>query len=272
MQKFAKQLPKDDLKKFAKDVGKKLVASDFKNNRVEDPTKISDKQEKKVKAYVKQFFEKAVEKKGEHDKRKKEKEKLKLANGGSSLSQEKGGLNGNGKVEMEQDDFLGGDSIKAEDLDLSPTSPSPPGAPSSPGLGTGFGTPSVSFDASSPELKRKRTGDETPGDESDSKRIKEEEATPPPPPPPPPANGMPGPDEVEGDVTDTVAVTDGHVKEESEEEKELRLQEEDLMRENEEAMKMEQNGTLKPSLSLNGTHQHQNGEAMEGVETITSAS
>jgi histone-lysine N-methyltransferase SETD2 len=81
MQKFTKQLPKDDLKKFAKEVGKKLVASDFKNGRIDDPTKISEKQEKKVKAYVRQFFEKAVEKKKELDKRKKEKEKAKLANG-----------------------------------------------------------------------------------------------------------------------------------------------------------------------------------------------
>ena len=75
MQKFTKELPRDDLKKFAKEVAKKLVASDFKNGRVDDPNKISQKQEKKVKAYVRQFFEKAVEKRKELDKRKKEREK-----------------------------------------------------------------------------------------------------------------------------------------------------------------------------------------------------
>src|SRR5271154_5142266 len=70
MDKFRNKLPKDDLKKFAKEIGKKLVASDFKNNRVEDPTKISTKQEKKVKKYVKDFFDKAVAKKAAHDKMK----------------------------------------------------------------------------------------------------------------------------------------------------------------------------------------------------------
>src|ERR1700722_9704832 len=70
MDKFRNKLPKEDLKKFAKEIGKKLVASDFKNNRVEDPTKISSKQEKKVKKYVKDFFDKAVAKKAAHDKMK----------------------------------------------------------------------------------------------------------------------------------------------------------------------------------------------------------
>lgn len=250
MQKFTKELPKDDLKKFAKEVAKKLVASDFKNGRVDNPNQISEKQEKKVKAYVRQFFEKAVEKRKELDKRKREKEKAKLANGISG-SPEK--VNGKG---LEVDG-------KAEDIDLTPTSPSPPGAPSSPHASTA--TPSVT--ESSPELKRKRTGEETPGDESDSKRLKEEDATPPPPPPPPPAEGMPDEMDVEGVL-----------KEETEEERELRRQEEDLMRENEEAIKMEQDGTLKTAeenaqllLTLNGHSvkskpENGNGESMEGVE------
>lgn len=41
-------------------VSKKLVNSDFKNNRVTDPNTISSKQEKAVKKYVKEFFDKAV--------------------------------------------------------------------------------------------------------------------------------------------------------------------------------------------------------------------
>jgi [histone H3]-lysine36 N-trimethyltransferase len=255
MQKFTKQLPKDDLKKFAKEIGKKLVASDFKNGRVEDPTKISEKQEKKVKQYVRQFFEKAVEKKKELDKRKREKEKAKLANGTASNSEK---VNGKAGVIDEVGD------IKPEDIDLTPSSPSPPGAPASP-------HPSIpatpSFTESSPELKRKRPGEETPGDESDTKRLKEEDFTPPPPPPPPPAEGMP-------DVE-----MDGMVKEETEEEKELRRQEEDLMRENEEAIKMEQDGSLKTAeenahhtkdltMNRNGLKsEHARGsDAMEGVE------
>ena len=74
MSRYTHKLPKDDLKKFAKEVGKKLVASDFKNNRVEDPSKISEKQERKVKKYVKEFFERAVEKKKGIEERKKVKE------------------------------------------------------------------------------------------------------------------------------------------------------------------------------------------------------
>ena len=52
---------------------KKLVNSDFKNNRVTDPTKVTEKQEKNVKKYVKDYFDKAVAKKKEHDKKKAEK-------------------------------------------------------------------------------------------------------------------------------------------------------------------------------------------------------
>ncbi|KAK7745638.1 histone methyltransferase set2 [Diatrype stigma] len=69
MDKFRQRLPKDDLKKFAKDINKKLVASDYKNNRVDDPTTISEKQEKKVKKYVKDFFERAVEKYSQQQKK-----------------------------------------------------------------------------------------------------------------------------------------------------------------------------------------------------------
>lgn len=70
MDKFHHKLPREDLKKFARDINKKLVASDFKNNRVEDPTSITEKQEKKVKQYVKEFFDKAVVKHRAHEKKK----------------------------------------------------------------------------------------------------------------------------------------------------------------------------------------------------------
>jgi hypothetical protein len=46
------------------------VNSDFKNNRVEDPTKISEKQQKKVKKYCKEFFDKAVIKHRAHEQKK----------------------------------------------------------------------------------------------------------------------------------------------------------------------------------------------------------
>lgn len=47
-----------------------MVNSDFKNNRVEDPTTVSTRQEKNVKKYVKDFFDKAVSKKRAHDQKK----------------------------------------------------------------------------------------------------------------------------------------------------------------------------------------------------------
>lgn len=44
--------------------------SDFKNNRVEDPTKVSEKQIKKVKKYCKDYFDKAVAKHRAHEQKK----------------------------------------------------------------------------------------------------------------------------------------------------------------------------------------------------------
>lgn len=73
MDKFKNKLPKDDLKRFAKDVAKQLVKSDFKHKRVDDPTKISEKQQKQVKKFVKEYFDKAVTKKAEHDRKKADK-------------------------------------------------------------------------------------------------------------------------------------------------------------------------------------------------------
>ncbi|KAH6681707.1 hypothetical protein B0J14DRAFT_221395 [Halenospora varia] len=229
MQKFTKQLPKDDLKKFAKEVGKKLVASDFKNNRVEDPTKISEKQEKKVKKYVRDFFERAVEKKRALEKRKKE--KLASINGSKSHSDDMSSTpNTNGKAieESKEDSDVELDPPSDDEQDT-PTQATPSVPPETPSVAESF----------SDSNKRKRDPDDadengTPGteDSESNKRLKESEsfeAPTPPPPPPPPAEGVP---EV------------AEAKEETEEERELRMQEEELMRENEEAMMMDLDGTL----------------------------
>ncbi|MCJ1383597.1 histone methyltransferase set2 [Xylographa soralifera] len=68
--KYRKKLPRDELKRFAKEISKKLVNSDFKNHRVDDPTHITSRQIKQIKNYVQDFFEKVVTKKKEHDKKK----------------------------------------------------------------------------------------------------------------------------------------------------------------------------------------------------------
>jgi hypothetical protein len=240
MQKFSSQLPKDDLKKFAKEVGKKLVASDFKNNRVEDPTKISEKQEKKVKKYVRDYFEKAVEKKRAIDKKRREKARAQGVNGTT-----------NGNVPRREGDDAELESAKVEeskediDIEMSDTEEDK-------ALIASFAqSPSItdSPNQASQDLKRKREGelqDESGDDMESHKRLKEsnqeDEVSPPPPPPPPPAGEMP----------DMAALQEGEddllipeAEEETEEQKELRLQEEELQRENEEALRMDLDGTLK---------------------------
>lgn len=63
LDKFRHKLPKDDLKRLGKDLSKKFVASDYKNNRVADPTaKLNEKQARKVKTYSKDFLDRAVHK------------------------------------------------------------------------------------------------------------------------------------------------------------------------------------------------------------------
>lgn len=242
MQKFSSQLPKEDLKKFAKEVGKKLVASDFKNNRVEDPTKITEKQEKKVKRYVREYFEKAVEKKKVIDQRKREKVK---AMGVNTASQDKKPVVNGDVVEPES----ASTEETKEDLDIemsdteedkaliasfAETSPSVLGSPTQP----------------SQDLKRKREGelpDESGEDTESHKRLKEDDqevdVSPPPPPPPPPSGERPDEMALASQEGEDLAIPDA--EEETEEQKELRQQEEDLMRENEEALRMDLDGTLK---------------------------
>ncbi|CAL3964542.1 unnamed protein product [Diplocarpon coronariae] len=267
MQKFSKQLPKDDLKKFGKEVAKKLVASDFKNNRVEDPTKISEKQEKKVKTYVRDFFERAVEKKKVMDKRKRDKAASNVSSSFSSsvVNGHDKATNGdiNGKLEVDEN----GEVDDADAIDLTPS----PVDPATPSLSP------TSASNSNPDLKRKRDdgeGESTPGAEdlfsfahvsSDSKkRLKEEDGlgvagagvglgmldgTPPPPPPPPPTQ----PDEMVAG------------EEESEEAKELRRQEEDLMRENEEAMACELIDSGAGGLHVMEEEEKEKGNGVNGI-------
>ncbi|KAL2361160.1 histone methyltransferase set2 [Blastomyces dermatitidis] len=189
--KFKHKLPKEDLKRYAKEVGKKLVNSDFKNNRVSDPTKVSDKQVRQIKKYCKEYFDKAVVKQRAYEKKKAERkamEAAKTSGDGSKDEAEKPGLSQpqesqnikkEDESEVEDDINMSDDDIdRVEDKKSSP----------------------MSVDGNS--LKRKRDLDgnldvyaDTRGP-SPCKRTKS--ATPPPPPPPPGDAGMtPGDD---GDV------------------------------------------------------------------------
>ncbi|KAL9125448.1 MAG: hypothetical protein Q9217_005346 [Psora testacea] len=177
MDKFKGMLPKEDLKRFAKEISKKLVNSDFKNNRVEDPTKINSRKEKQVKTYVKDYFDKAAKKHKEREQRRTER-KAKQANAPEPSSSE---VAAEIKKEEEQSD---------DDRDVGMSDEEEPEKPKIESV-----TPVTPMDyiLAADGLKRKR-GDaddvklENP--ESTPSKILKSATPPPPPPPPAPANGL----------------------------------------------------------------------------------
>lgn len=165
MDKFRNKLPKEDLKRLGRDCNKKFVSSDYKNNRVDDPTTITSKQAKTIRKYVKDFLDRAVIKYKEHEKQKAERaardsgELAQLTAVGSGAAGE--------IIAMDEEVVLS---------DIEDT----PGSPGS-------------------DRKRKRDNDtesvedETPSETPSIKRLKEEDVTesPSPPPPPPPPTDTP---------------------------------------------------------------------------------
>lgn len=242
MDKFRHKLPKEELKRFAKDVSKKLVSSDYKNNRVADPTTISEKQEKKIRKYVKDFLDRAVQKYQEHEKRRAER-----AAGPS-----------HGKMKESSNEAIA--SVETPGT-IEPAGDEPAALSDGEDDATG-----------SPERKRKRDEDDlldaslTPDETPSMKRLKDEETTEepsPPPPPPPPEEAM------DVDMTPTQVAELSREQEQAqrladEAEQDRVRQEEDLQRENEEAQKwfeLEQknqqlaatNGASTEDASVNGT-------------------
>ncbi|KIH88318.1 histone-lysine N-methyltransferase SETD2 [Sporothrix brasiliensis 5110] len=67
---YRNRLPREEIKRLGKDISKKIVASDYKNNRVDDPNTISPALAKKMKVHVHDYFERAVKKYEEHEKKK----------------------------------------------------------------------------------------------------------------------------------------------------------------------------------------------------------
>ncbi|PLB34689.1 SET and WW domain protein [Aspergillus candidus] len=156
--KFKHKLPKDDLKRYAKDVAKKLVNSDFKNHRVEDPTQIDEKQQKKVKKYCKEYFDKAVAKHRAYEHRKNEKSRP----GTDRDSKAADTPNGAGASDDELDVKMSDDEGDNNHNDNKETSPT----------------------ATEGGIKRKRTGTTTE-DDAMAATKRQRSSTPPPPPPPP---------------------------------------------------------------------------------------
>ncbi|PGH06473.1 histone-lysine N-methyltransferase, H3 lysine-36 specific [Polytolypa hystricis UAMH7299] len=189
MDKFKHKLPRDDLKRYAKEVGKKLVNSDFKNNRVQDPTKIGEKQVKQIKKYCKEYLDKAVAKHRAYEKKKAEKKAREQKDGNASTnghagkpgSEDSPQLPGGPDAkkdpdsDVEEDIKMSDDEMdKGEDKKSSPMS-----------------VEDRSLNAES--LKRKRDAGEGEhiGNGSASP-VKRARSTSPPPPPPPPPPMSPG--------------------------------------------------------------------------------
>lgn len=147
--------------------------SDYKNNRVEDPTRITSRKEKQVKLHVKEYFDKAAAKRRDHERRKAE-------------QKEKGGdvskLSQLGDHDMKKEDYSDGEAgidITDDEIEKERQRSDTPGTPKHQLVNGEL-------------LKRKRDGssglkDEDP-DATPNKRFKSETPPPPPPPPPPPSN------------------------------------------------------------------------------------
>ncbi|KAI1393918.1 uncharacterized protein F4822DRAFT_424381 [Hypoxylon trugodes] len=160
--KFRHVLPKEEIKSHSRRINKKLVASDYKNQRVTNPNEITDKQIKKVRQYVKDYFETVVKRYEEHKKRK----SARQSNGGHNVSKENHGTDSVAAAVKDDEDVV----MTDDELQSTP---------------------------SSLERKRKRDDDAicspslTPSETPSMKRLKEEEGDvpSPPPPPPPPLDG-----------------------------------------------------------------------------------
>lgn len=206
LDKFRHKLPKEELKRLGKEIAKKLVASDYKNRRVNDPTAaLSEKQTLKIKKYVKDFLTRAVEKYDEHQKKQAPSSEPTNESRNAGAVRNKASFAGNSPKDIDVGDVADVADDDASDADADADSPS------------------------SHDRKRKReagcprdSAGATPSDGPDVKRIRPEDAAEPSPPPPPP----PPPDS---------ATDDGLC----EEQKALKEQEEALMRENEEAQRLE---------------------------------
>ena len=166
--KYKNKLAKDELKRWAKEFAKKVVESDFKKGKVEDPGKISDKQAKSIKKNAQEFFEKAVKKKEEAEKRRAHKKTAKNDDGSRTPA---GSPPAAAASPTDKDD---------EDIQLSDHEDELEG------------TPANSTDSPS-NLKRRIGSVENDDSDADLKRLRtegEHAPPPPPPPPPPPADGL----------------------------------------------------------------------------------
>jgi len=231
MDKFHHKLPKEELKRLAREVSKTLIASDYKNNRVEDPTSITERKERKVRSYVRDYFDKALVK------FKQRKEGGRGGGEGSSGNPKSASGSAAKTSNLEKSSsLLGQEKAESTAADRSNNSNLPARDHTKDNEAAAF---SDADNDSTPDRERKRkredmelpdSATQTPSETNAPlvKRIKELDGltpgdvpSPPPPPPPPPS----------GDNDAGTPLTD--------EERSMREQEEALMRENEEAQRLE---------------------------------
>lgn len=162
--KFKHKLEKDDLKRLAKEISKKIVNSDFKNNQVKSLSSIDDRHARKLKKHVHETFEKAVRKKADHDKKKLEKKGAEQS-GITPVASPPAADDDLPQLSDDEDQVMKDAPITEADTDVA--------------------------------LKRVRDDEQATDDmeESAAKRLRSEQPDeaalpPPPPPPPPPAESM----------------------------------------------------------------------------------
>ena len=192
MNKYKNKIPRDDLKRFAKEIAKKLVASDYKAGRVKDPTRIDERQGKKVKEFCKQFFERAYHKHKKQEAEKSLRDKAKQLGGeAASPARSPPAVDDNEDVKMSDNED---DAVEAT---------------------SSVETPSDANGAGTLKRKRAETSATAPGEEEERestgsplKRLNLEIDTPLPPPPPPappvetPPASTPCEDDNEGEDVD----------------------------------------------------------------------
>lgn len=262
MDKYRKKLPKEELKRFAKEIGKILTASDFKHKRVEDPTKITEYHEKKVKKSVRDYFEKAVAKRVAYEKKKAEKKAAEaLKNGQTPASVVSNDVatpaTADTSTPMDAD---AEDKAAMSDVDMSDDELHTQSVPATP----------VGESSGDDTLKRKRDGDahNTPADTDDAfaKRFKADGTAvdaspgPPPPPPPPPADAQ-VPDQIEEE--DPAAAEMRAAQEALERENEAAVREEEMQQAMAQGVEGAECKIGEGGNTVNGTH-GKSGEEAEG--------
>ena len=172
--------------------------SDFKNHRVEDPYKITSRQEQHIKKYVKDYFEKVVAQRKAHEKKKAERQAQKEAAQGASKASSAVSPPGALFPEEQNGTEHGMDISDDDGNETKPASASP-------------NTPAQqSIDGDG--LKRKRNDDddgiETPIEDQATPTKRHKSETPPPPPPPPPGDESFGNQENDFDSSERPAIVD----------------------------------------------------------------